>query len=146
VNGDQYGGGLVRRTSGPRDPGRFSGINLITERIIGAAIEVHRTLGPGLLESAYRTCLAAELEHLAMPFQREVAVPLLYRGLQLDCSYRLDFLVDGRVVVEVKAVTALDPIFTAQALTYLKLTGHPLALLINFNVPVLKQGIRRLVL
>lgn len=121
-------------------------LNGLAERVIGAAITVHRALGPGLLESAYRACLATELKYLGIPFQREVAVPLLYRGAQLDCSYRLDFLVDGRVVVEVKPVAGIDPVFIARTLTDLKLTRHPLALLINFNVPILKQGIKRLVL
>jgi len=121
-------------------------INQITEEIIGAAIEVHRTLGPGLLESAYEECLCRELTLRGIPFERQRALALEYKGLSLDCGYRLDLLVADLVVVEIKAVESLLPIHEAQALTYLKLGGWKVALLINFNVPVLKRGIRRLVL
>jgi len=121
-------------------------INQITEGIIGAAIEVHRTLGPGLLESAYEECLCRELTLREIPFERQRALALEYKGLSLDCGYRLDLLVADSVVVEIKAVESLLPIHEAQALTYLKLGGWKVALLINFNVPVLKRGIRRLVL
>lgn len=118
----------------------------LTERIIGAAIEVHRGLGPGLLESAYQSCLAKEFELRGIPFEREVPVPVEYKGLQVDCSYRLDFLVDQKVVIEIKAVDALAPIYEAQLITYLKLTGCPVGLLINFNVKLLKNGLLRRVL
>ena len=118
----------------------------LTERIIGAAIEVHRGLGPGLLESAYQSCLAKEVELRGIPFEREVPVPVEYKGLQVDCSYRLDFLVDQKVVIEIKAVDALAPIYEAQLITYLKLTGCPVGLLINFNVKLLKNGLLRRVL
>jgi len=118
----------------------------LTERIIGAAIEVHRGLGPGLLESAYQSCLAKEFELQKIPFEREVPVPVVYKGMQVDCSYRLDFLVDRKVVIEIKAVNAMAPIFEAQLITYLKLTGYPVGLLINFNVKLLKNGLLRRVL
>jgi GxxExxY protein len=121
-------------------------INQITETIIGAAIEVHRALGPGLLESAYEECLCRELELRGVPFERQRPLSVEYKGLRLDCGYRLDLLVCGSVVVEIKAVESLLPIHAAQLLTYLKLGGWTVGLLINFNVPVLKRGIRRLVL
>jgi len=118
----------------------------LTGRIIGAAIEVHRALGPGLLESAYQVCLAQELSLQGLIFEREKPLPVEYKGLQLDCGYRLDFIVDGKVVVELKAVDKIHPVHEAQLLTYLKLTGCRVGLLINFNVPVLKNGIKRMVL
>ena len=120
-------------------------LNQITEGIIGAAIEVHRALGPGLLESAYEPCLAHELESRHLAVQRQVMLPLLYRGLRLDTGFRMDMVVDGLVVVEVKAVERLLPIHQAQLLTYLKLSGHTLGLLINFNVTLIKYGIKRLI-
>ncbi len=118
----------------------------LTGQIIGAAIEVHRELGPGLLESAYQTCLAQELKLRNLKFEKEKPLPVSYKGCQLDCGYRLDFLVEGKVVVELKAVEAIQPVHEAQLLTYLKLTGCRVGLLINFNVPVLKKGIIRRVL
>lgn len=121
-------------------------INKITEAIIGAAIEVHRVLGPGLLESAYEECLCRELALQRVPFERQRPLPVEYKGLLLDCGYRLDLLVSGVVVVEIKAVEDLLPIHEAQLLTYLRLGGWKAGLLINFNVPVLKRGIRRCVL
>ena len=117
--------------------------NQITEAVIGAAIEVHRELGPGLLESAYQTCMRRELTLRGIPFRHEVPLPVTYKGLQLDCGYRLDLLAMDRVVVEIKSVAALDPIHDAQLLTYLRLGGWQVGLLINFNVKVLKDGIRR---
>ena len=117
----------------------------ITEKIIGAAIEVHRALGPGLLESAYETCLCRELDLIGISFTRQVQLPVEYKGEQLECGYRLDLVVEDQVVVEIKAVDALLPIHEAQLLTYLRLSGHPIGLLINFNVPVLRSGLRRLV-
>lgn len=117
----------------------------LTGEIIGAAIEVHRHLGPGLLESTYQACLSRELELRGIPFEYEKPLPLEYEGFKLDCGYRLDLLVASSVVVEVKSVEALAPIHEAQLLTYLKLTGVKIGLLINFNVVVLKSGIRRLV-
>jgi GxxExxY protein len=118
----------------------------LTEAIIGAAIEVHRVLGPGLLESAYCQCLRRELTLRGVDFLGEHALPLEYKGIKLDCGYRIDFLVAGQVVVEIKSVERLDPIHEAQLLTYLRLGGWRVGLLINFNVPVLKNGIKRRVL
>jgi len=118
--------------------------NQITEAILGAAIEVHRTLGPGLLESAYEACLAYELVHGGLQVERQKELPLRYRGVSLACGYRMDLLVEDAVVVEVKAVDRLEPIHEAQVLSYLKLSGKHLGLLINFNVKMLKTGIRRL--
>jgi len=116
----------------------------LTAQIIGAAIEVHRRLGPGLLESAYQACLARELSLRNVPFEREVSLPIEYEGIQVDCSYsyRLDFVVAGNVVIELKAVDALQKVHEAQLLTYLRLSGLRVGLLINFNVAVLKEGIR----
>ena len=121
-------------------------INEITQAVIGAAMEVHRTLGPGLLESAYQECLCRELTVRGIPFERERPLPLEYKSIRLECGYRLDLLVAGSVVVEVKSVETLAPIHEAQLLTYLRLGGWQVGLLINFNVPVLKQGIRRKVI
>jgi GxxExxY protein len=121
-------------------------INEITRDIIGAAIEVHRYLGPGLLESAYHRCLARELMVRSIPFQWEWPLPLEYKGMRLECGYRVDLLVAGSVVVEVKAIDAIAPVHEAQLLTYLRLGGWHVGLLINFNVVVLKNGIRRRVL
>jgi GxxExxY protein len=114
--------------------------------VIGAAIDVHRALGPGLLESAYEECLAHELTLREVPFQRQLALPVEYKGVRLDCACRLDFLVRSRVVIEVKSVAAIDPILEAQVLSYMRLGAWTLGLLINFNVPVLKTGIRRFIL
>ena len=116
-----------------------------THDIVGAAIEVHRRLGPGLLESAYETCLCRELHLRGIRFKQQVALPVEYRGLNLDCGYRLDLVVERSIIVEVKAVGRLLPIHRAQVLTYLKLTGYRLGLLINFNVDVLKNGVYRII-
>lgn len=121
-------------------------INELTQTIIGAAIEVHRALGPGLLESAYEECLCKELTLQKISFERQRPLPLEYKGVKLECGYRLDLLVEDTVVLEVKAVDAIISIHQAQLLTYMKLGGWKVGLLINFNVPVLKQGIKRLVL
>jgi len=118
----------------------------LTSKIIGAAVEVHRSLGPGLLESAYEHCLAHELALRGIPFERQVMLPVLYKGVNVDCGFRIDLLVEREVVVEVKAVEALHPLHQAQLLTYLKLGGWRVGLLINFNTGVLKEGIRRMVL
>ncbi len=123
-----------------------SHINRITEAVIGAAIEVHRSLGPGLLESVYQECLCRELTVRKLPFERERAIPLEYKGLRLKCGYRLDLLVDSQVVVEVKSVEAIIPVHEAQLMTYLRLGSWRVGLLINFNVPVLKEGLRRKIL
>ena len=121
-------------------------LNELTYGIIGAAIEVHRTLGAGLLESSYRECLCRELSLRGIAFQREHGLPLNYKGIRLECGYRIDILVGGLVVVEIKAVEALAPIHDAQLLTYMRLGGWNVGLLINFNVVVLKDGIRRKVI
>ena len=121
-------------------------INRITRDVIGAAIGVHRVLGPGLLESAYQECLCQELILRGIPFERQVPLPVEYRGIRLECGYRLDILVAGLVVVEVKSVEAIAPIHEAQLLTYLRLGGWNVGLLMNFNVVVSKDGIRRRVL
>jgi len=118
----------------------------LTHSIIGAAIEVHRVLGPGLLESAFEECLAHELTLRCIPFERQKPLPVVYKGATLECGYRVDLLVDGRVVVELKAVEALAPIHEAILLTYLRLSGCKIGLLINFHCAVLKDGSRRRVL
>lgn len=115
----------------------------LTEKIVGAAIEVHRQLGPGLLESTYQACLTRELSLRGLPFEQEVGLPVEYKGIRVDCGYRLDLLVDGKVVIELKAIDEIHPVHEAQPHTYLKLSGRRVGLLINFNVPVLKDGIRR---
>jgi len=120
-------------------------LNKITEAIIGAAIAVHRELGPGLLESTYEACLAYELVERRMSVERQKALPVKYRGVNLDCGYRIDLLVENQVIVELKAIERIEPIHDAQLLSYLKLSGSPVGLLINFNVTQLKRGIRRLV-
>ena len=121
-------------------------LNELTHEIIGAAIDVHRQLGPGLLESAYRECLCHELRLRRIDFRRELNLPVCYKGIKLDCGYRVDVLVADVVVVELKAIQLLTAIHEAQLLTYLRLGGWKAGLLINFNVSVLKDGIRRRVL
>ena len=121
-------------------------LNKLSHEIIGAAIEVHRTLGPGLLESSYHECLCRELLVRDIPFEREKPLPLEYKGIRLECGYRIDILVAGLVVVEVKSVEALAPIHDAQLLTYLRLGGWKIGLLINFNEVLLKNGIYRRVM
>lgn len=118
----------------------------LTREIIGAAIEVHRLLGPGLLESAYESCLYHEFALRQIHFEKQKPIPLIYKETKLDCGFRLDLLVEGRVVVELKAVDGIGPVHEAIMLTYLRLSGHELGLLINFNVPVLKDGVRRFVM
>lgn len=120
--------------------------NQLIHNIIGAAIEVHKQLGPGLLESAYEECLAHEFQIRNIQFERQVALPVVYKEVKLDAGYRLDFLVDRTVVVELKAVESLAPIHEAIMLTYLRLSDCKIGLLMNFHVPVLKDGIRRFVL
>lgn len=121
-------------------------INELTEIIIAAAIEVHRALGPGLLQSSYQTCLRRELELRGIQCEHELPLPLLYKGVKLDCGYRIDLLVAGLVVVEAKSVVSLEKIHEAQLLTYLRLGGWKVGLLIIFNVALLKDGIKRRVL
>jgi len=118
----------------------------VATQVVAAALKVHRTLGPGLLESVYEACLCQELGQRDIPYACQVALPVTYDGMRLDAGLRLDLLVADRVIVEVKAVEKMQPLFEAQLLTYLKLSGLRLGLLINFNVPLLKDGIKRMVL
>ena len=117
----------------------------LTAAVIGAAIEVHRLLGPGLLESVYQKCLCHELKLREFAFEPQVKLPIVYKGMELDAEFVMDILVPGRLVVELKAVERMHPVHEAQLITYLKLSGIHVGLLINFNVPVLKDGIKRLV-
>ena len=123
---------------------RALGLNQLTEIIIGAAIEVHRATGPGSMESVYEQCLCYELSQRGLRFQRQVELPVKYNGIKLDCGFRMDMLVEDAIVLELKTVDELLPIHSAQLLTYLKLSGKKLGLLINFNEAVLKRGLRRL--
>ena len=119
--------------------------NAITDAIIGAAIAVHRELGPGLLESAYEACLTHELTQQGLKVERQKPMPVTYKGLRLDCGYRLDMLVEEKVVVEVKSVKKFDAVHEAQLLSYLRLSGCKAGLILNFNVPLLRDGIKRMV-
>jgi len=120
--------------------------NLLTGKLIGCAIEVHKELGPGLLESAYEQCLCHELTLQGIAFERQVPLPVAYKGIRLDCGYLMDLVVEGEVIVELKTVEKILPIHEAQLLTYLKLYHRPVGLLVNFNVPVLlKGGVKRIV-
>jgi GxxExxY protein len=119
--------------------------NDITQKVIGAAIEVHKELGPGLLESAYEICLAKELELAGVRFRRQVELPLVYKDVRTDVGYRLDLLVEEKVIIEIKSVEALNDVHLAQVLTYLKLTELHIGLLINFNVAQVRTGIRRII-
>jgi GxxExxY protein len=118
----------------------------LSSKVIGCAIEVHRELGPGLLESTYEQCLAYELGRARIPFQLQVALPVQYKETKLDCGYRIDLLVDGKLLVELKSVEQLLQLHAAQILTYMKLAKVKFGLLINFNVPLLKKGIKRFLL
>jgi GxxExxY protein len=118
----------------------------LSEQVIGACIRVHRELGPGLLESAYERCLAHELSSLRLTFDQQRAVPVSYKGVNLECGYRVDFAIEGEIILEIKAVDQLLPVHIAQVLTFLKLTGIRTGLLVNFNAEKVKQGIRRLTL
>lgn len=120
-------------------------LNEITEKVIGCAIKVHRALGPGLLESTYEVCLAHELVKEGLKVKTQVALPVIYDGLRLDAGYRIDMLVEDAVIVELKSIESLHPIHEAQVISYLKLSGKKIGLLINFNVKLLKGGIKRLV-
>jgi len=124
---------------------RESQLDQLTDLIIGAAIEVHRATGPGLLESTYAECLCYELSQLGLRFQREVELPIHYKSVKLDCGYRLDLLIEDAVILELKTVDTLLPVHSAQLLTYLKLSGKQVGLLMNFNEPTLTKGLKRLV-
>lgn len=118
----------------------------LTKQVLGAAIEVHRELGPGLLESAYEECLCHELNLRQLSFERQVSIPVLYKGIKLDCGYKLDILVEQTVILELKCVEKITPVHEAQLLTYMKLLNKPVGFILNFNVPVLRAGIVRKVL
>jgi GxxExxY protein len=118
-------------------------LNQLSEQVIGCAIKVHRSLGPGLLESAYEVCLAHEMQKAGLSVKRQVPVPVIYDGLKLEAGYQLDLVIEDRLIIELKSVEAILPIHEAQLITYLKLTGIKLGLLINFNVALLKNGIKR---
>jgi GxxExxY protein len=118
----------------------------LSERVIGLAIDVHRQLGPGLLESAYEECLCFELEQSGIAFERQVDLPIVYKQVRLDCGYRMDIVAERELVIEIKSVERLIPIHDAQMLTYLRLSGYKLGLLMNFNSSTLKDGLRRIVL
>ncbi len=120
--------------------------DLLTERIIGFAIDVHRQLGPGLLESAYEECLYFELKQNRLDVRRQVPLPVIYKSIRLDCGYRLDLVIENQIIIELKTVERLLPLHEAQLLTYMKLSGMRTGLLLNFNTAVLKDGIRRLML
>jgi GxxExxY protein len=128
----------TQRVSEERDP--------VTEKVIGLAIEVHRHLGPGLLESAYEECLCYEFTQASIPFSRQVALPVIYKNVNLDCGYRMDIVVDELIILELKTVEKILPIHHAQLMTYLKLGNMKTGLLMNFNNAVLKDGIKRVVL
>lgn len=118
-------------------------INQITEKIIGCAIEVHKCLGPGLLESAYEECLVFELQNAGLTIKRQNPVPVIYKEIKLDCGYRIDILVEDMVIIELKTVDAINPVHEAQILTYMKFSKKRIGLLINFNVTLLKNGLKR---
>src|SRR5688572_11954197 len=122
-----------------------SRLNDVTKQIIGAAMRVHKELGPGLLESAYEACLVFELGDRGLSVRRQEPLPVVYRGVRLDCGYRIDLVVEGAAIVEVKSVVRLEPVHAAQVLSYLRLADLRVGLLMNFNVKVLKEGLRRIV-
>ena len=130
---------------GTKSP-RISEVDEIASEIVDAAFKVHQALGPGLLESVYEVCLAHELQQRNLTFERQISLPIIYEGLKLDGGLRLDLIVERQIIIEIKAVESLLPVHQAQALTYLKLSGLHLAFLINFNVPLIKQGIKRIAL
>jgi GxxExxY protein len=137
---------LLSTAENAEDAESVRDLNELTDAIIGAAIEVHRALGPGLLESTYEMCLCRELSIRGLSFERQVPIPVQYKAVKLDCGYRADLIVENAILVELKAIDSLLPIHDAQMLSYLKLSGHTIGLLINFNVKLLKHGIRRRVL
>ena len=132
-------------TSFDRGDAEARRVNKITETVIRCAIEVHRVLGPGLLESTYEECVTHEVIQQKLRVTRQVPLPVVYKGIKLDCGYRMDMVVEDLIVVEFKTVEALLPVHEAQLLSYLKLSGLPVGLLINFHVPILKDGLKRIV-
>jgi len=137
--------GKRTRDDEPASGRDLAGLNELTKQIIGAAIEVHRHLGPGLLESAYETCLAYELQKRGFAFERQRALPLVYKEIHLDQGYRVDLLVERQVVVELKVVDQITKVHEAQVLSYLRFSGCKIGLLLNFNVKLLKDGVRRFI-
>jgi GxxExxY protein len=129
-----------------REHGDAAGLDALTGQIVDAGMQVHKELGPGLLESAYETCLAFELESRGLVVRRQVVLPVVYRGLTLDAGYKLDLLVEEQIILEIKAIDALTRVHEAQILTYLKLSGHRVGFLMNFKVALFKDGLRRFVL
>jgi GxxExxY protein len=123
-----------------------TGSDQLTERVIGLAIEVHRALGPGLLESAYEECLCFELREHGHSFERQRPLPVIYKSVRLDCGYRMDVVVENRLILELKTIERLLPVHSAQLLTYLRLSGIRTGLILNFHAPVLRDGIKRMVL
>jgi len=136
---------LSLKSSRYHDEAAKNKANALSTEIIGAAIEVHRELGPGLLESAYEECLCYELGLRGISSERQIPLPVEYKGLKLDCGYRIDLLVDDLIIIELKSVTKMEPVYEAQLLTYLRFKGAWLGMIINFNVPLLKNGIKRIV-
>jgi GxxExxY protein len=123
-----------------------TGSDQLTERVIGLAIELHRALGPGLLESAYEECLCFELGEHGLSFERQRPLPVIYKSVRLDCGYRMDVVVEDRLILELKTIERLLPVHSAQLLTYLRLSGIRTGLILNFHAPVLRDGIKRMVL
>lgn len=121
-------------------------INQVTNKIIGCAIEVHKSLGPGLLESAYEECLVSELQNSGLTAERQKPVPVVYKDIKLDCGYRIDILVENSVIIELKSIEAINPVHEAQILTYMKFSKKRIGLLINFNVALLKDGLKRYII
>ena len=142
-NGEEV---TARNSAAKERPALPPELGLISGAVVDAAFRVHKTLGPGLLESVYELCLRRELLRRGVAFQSQLSLPVRYEGIQIESGLRVDMIVDGRVIVELKAVEVMHPIHTAQLLTYLKLTGLRVGLLINFNVPLIREGIRRIVL
>jgi GxxExxY protein len=134
----------LRSLESTEDTEEESGSNTLTGKIIGAAIDIHRALGPGLLESAYEACLIYELRLKKLKIESQKSIPIFYKDVMLDCGYRADLVVEDQVIVEIKSVSSLASIYEAQLLSYLKLSGCKIGLLINFNVKYLKEGIRRM--
>ncbi len=120
-------------------------LNILTGKVIGAAIQVHKELGPGLLESVYETCLAHELRLTGIEFERQVPLPVTYRGINLDAGFRADIIVEKQIIIELKSVESLLSVHSAQVMTYLKLTNYRIGILMNFNVDLMKNGIKRIV-
>jgi GxxExxY protein len=124
--------------------GAMMDTDYVTQKVIGCAIEVHKILGPGLLESSYESCLAFELLNIGLPVERQTLLPIIYKGNKIDAGYRLDILIPNKVIIELKSVDKIQPIHTAQLITYLKLSGIKTGLLINFNVQKLTTGLKRI--